>query len=163
MHASIVISLIAGLIIGILAQRSRFCTIAAVRDTILVKDTHILQGVLALFVAALVTNIALGQFNLGFTGQPIAHNQILWNFLGMLLSGLAFTLAGGCPGRQLILSGEGDNDAGVFIIGMVAGAAVAHNFSLAASPAGITPFAPYALMVGILFCLALGFSAREKI
>lgn len=163
MHASILISLVAGLIIGILAQRSRFCTIAAVRDTILVKDTHILQGILALFVAALVTNMALGQFNLGFTGQPIAHNQVLWNFLGMLLSGLAFTLAGGCPGRQLILSGEGDNDAGVFILGMLAGAAVAHNFALAASPAGITPFAPYALAIGIAFCVVLGFSAREKI
>ncbi len=163
MHASIIISLLAGLVIGIFAQRSRFCTIAAVRDTVLVRDTHILQGVLALFVAALITNIILGQFHLGFINQPIAHNQTVWNFLGMLLSGLAFTLAGGCPGRQLILSGEGDNDAGVFIIGMVAGAAFAHNFALAASPAGITPFAPYALVLGILFCLVLGFSAREKI
>jgi hypothetical protein len=37
----------------------------------------------------------------------------------MFLAGLAFCLAGGCPGRQLILSGEGDADAGVFVMGMI--------------------------------------------
>ena len=52
----------------------------------------------------------------------------------MVLAGLAFSLAGGCPGRQLILSGEGDSDAATFVLGMIAGAAFAHNFNLAASP-----------------------------
>lgn len=161
-HAPLIISLIAGIVIGIIAQKSRFCTIAAIRDTVLLKDGHLLQGVIAFIIAAFVTNLFLGQFHPGFEGQPVAHTNTLWNFLGMVLSGLAFTLAGGCPGRQLILSGEGDSDAAVFVAGMAAGAAVAHNFSLASSGAGITSFAPYAVFIGLAFCVILGFTMRER-
>ena len=38
------------------------------------------------------------------------------------------------PGRQLFLSGEGDGDAGIFVLGMIVGAGISHNFSLAGSP-----------------------------
>ncbi|MDU7070599.1 YedE family putative selenium transporter [Campylobacter ureolyticus] len=162
LHASVLISLIAGIVIGVLVQRSRFCTIAAFRDTILFRDTHLLQGVIALFVGVLVTNLILGQFNLGFTNQPIAHNDILWNFLGMVLSGMAFALAGGCPGRQLTLSASGDSDAGVFIFGMIVGAAFAHNFALASSGAGIGAYGAYATIAGLIFCVVLGLSSRVK-
>ena len=79
-----------------------------------------------------------------------------WNFFGMVLSGLAFTLAGGCPGRQLIMAGEGDADAGVFSLGMLVGAAFAHNFSLASSGAGVGAFGVPATVVGLIFCLAVG-------
>ena len=84
-------------------------------------------------VVAFAVNLILGQFKPGFANQPIAHDNHLWNFLGMALSGLAFALAGGCPGRQLILSGEGDGDAAVFVVGMIVGAGIAHNFALASS------------------------------
>ena len=80
MHAPLIISLVAGLFLGAIFQKSRFCMIAAVRDTILMRDTHILQGVIALVIAAFFTNLALGFFNPGFSGQPIAHNDTLWNF-----------------------------------------------------------------------------------
>ena len=161
-HAPLIISLVAGLFLGAIFQKSRFCMIAAVRDTILLKDTHILQGVIALVVAAFFTNLALGFFNPGFSGQPIAHNDWVWNFLGMLLSGFAFSLAGGCPGRQLVLSGEGDSDAGVFVFGLLMGAAFAHNFSLASSANGIGVNAPIAVFVGIVFCLLVALFARER-
>ena len=161
-HAPLIISLVAGLFLGAIFQKSRFCMIAAVRDTILLKDTHILQGVIALVVVAFFTNLALGFFNPGFSGQPIAHNDWVWNFLGMLLSGFAFSLAGGCPGRQLVLSGEGDSDAGVFVFGLLMGAAFAHNFSLASSANGIGANAPIAVFVGIVFCLLVALFARER-
>jgi hypothetical protein len=32
----------------------------------------------------------------------------------MVVAGLAFALAGGCPGRQLFLSGEGDRSTGIW-------------------------------------------------
>jgi len=83
--------------------------------------------------------------------------------MGMVLSGLAFTLAGGCPGRQFIMSGEGDGDAATFILGMLFGAATAHNFSLASSPAGPGMYGPAATIVGIVFCLFVGFLMKEKI
>jgi len=162
-HAPIAIALGVGLLVGWLAQRSRFCTVGAIRDLVMLRDGHLFKGVLAFIAMAFITNILLGQFKMGMTGQPIAHTNILWNFMGMVLSGLAFTLAGGCPGRQFIMSGEGDGDAGIFILGMVVGAGFAHNFSMASSGAGPGAFGPSATIVGILFCLAIGFLMREKV
>ena len=162
-HAPIVIALGVGLLVGWFAQRSRFCTVGAIRDLVMLRDGHLFKGVLAFIVMAFITNILLGQFKPGMAGQPIAHTNILWNFMGMVLSGLAFTLAGGCPGRQFIMSGEGDGDAGIFILGMVVGAGFAHNFNMASSGAGPGAFGPSATVVGILFCLAIGFLMREKV
>ncbi|MDD5475416.1 MAG: YedE family putative selenium transporter [Syntrophales bacterium] len=163
MKAPLLISLAAGLLIGFLAQRSRFCTMGAVRDLILFRQTHLLLGALALLAAAFITNLIVGQFNPGFTGQPVAHNLHFWNVAGMTLAGLAFALAGGCPGRQLFLSGEGDGDAAVFVLGMIAGAAISHNFGLASSPAGIGPYGAQAVAIGLAVCLFIGFSMRKRI
>ncbi len=163
MHAPLLISLIAGLAIGFVAQKSRFCTMGAIRDLILFKQTHLFTGIVSLTAAAFVTNLALNQFHPGFAGQPVAHAMHFWNFAGMALAGLAFTLAGGCPGRQLFLSGEGDGDAAIFVIGMVAGAAFAHNFGLASSAAGATPAGMIAVAAGLAGCLGIGFTMRQKI
>ncbi len=172
LHAPVIASLGAGLVIGFLAQRTRFCTMGSIRDVILMRDIHLLSGVLALLVTAFVANLALGQVKVGFAGQPVAHSNSLWNVLGMVLAGLAFTLAGGCPGRQLFLSGEGDGDAAVFVLGMIAGAATAHNFGLAGSPdsvvegvlkvGGASPAGMWAVALGLVVCLAIGFGMREK-
>jgi YedE family putative selenium metabolism protein len=131
MHASLAISLCVGLLIGFLAQRSRFCTMGAIRDFVLFRSMHLLSGFLALILTALAVNFILGQFKPGFVGQPVAHTIHLWNFAGMTLSGLAYCLAGGGPGRQLFLAGEGDGDAAVFVMGMIVGAGISHNFGLA--------------------------------
>jgi YedE family putative selenium metabolism protein len=81
-HASWLISLGVGLIIGFLAQRTRFCTMGSIRDVLLMGDTHLISGLGALVVMAVVTNLILGQFGtLAFFGQPVAHSLHLWNFL----------------------------------------------------------------------------------
>lgn len=162
-HAPLLISLAVGLFIGFLAQRSRFCTVGAIRDMILLKDSHLLNGVLALIVAAFVTNLILGQFNPGFTNQPVAQTDGWWNFGGMALAGLAFTLAGGCPGRQLFLAGEGDGDSAMFVGGMLVGAGFAHNFSIASSPAGPAAFGPITVIVGLVICVIIGLTMREVV
>jgi hypothetical protein len=162
MHAPLLISLAAGLLIGFLAQRSRFCTVGALRDVVLLRDSHLLNGVIALLAAAVVTNLALGQFKAGFVDQPVAHTDWLWNFGGMVLSGLAFTLAGGCPGRQVFLSGEGDSDAAIFVFGMIAGAGVAHTYSLASSVAGPGTYGPAAAIAGLVILCVIGLTMREK-
>jgi hypothetical protein len=162
MHAPLFLSLIVGLGIGFLAQRSRFCTMGAIRDTVLFGQTHLLSGFVSLFVFAFLTNLVLGQFNAGFAGQPVAHTQHVWNFAGMTLAGLAFALAGGCPGRQLFLSGEGDGDAAVFVLGMIVGAGFAHNFGLASSPKGVGPNGVAAVTIGLLVCLFIGFTMKRK-
>jgi uncharacterized protein len=161
-HAPLVISLLVGLAVGFLAQRTRFCTMGAIRDVILIRDFHLFTGIFTLVIVAFIINLILGQFNPGFANQPIAHDNYLWNFLGMTLSGLAFALAGGCPGRQLILSGEGDGDAAVFVVGMIVGAGIAHNFALASSAKGPGAFGPAAVVVGLIFCLLVGLAMRER-
>ncbi len=160
-HAPLIISLVIGLAIGFLAQRSRFCTVGAIRDVILLRDARLLYGILALIVAAFITNFALGQFNPGFANQPVAHTDSLWNFGGMVLAGLAFTLAGGCPGRQLFLSGEGDGDAAVFVSGMIVGAGIAHIYTMASSPSGVGDFGPITVIVGLVVCVVIGLTMRE--
>jgi uncharacterized protein len=161
MHAPVAISLLVGLGIGFLAQRSRFCTMGAFRDLILFRQTHLFGGLVALAVFAFVTNWLVGQFNPGFAKQPVAHSMHLWNLGGMVLAGLAFALAGGCPGRQLFLAGEGDGDAAVFVMGMLVGAAFAHNFGLASSPDGVGTHGIAAVLVGLGVCLIIGFTMRR--
>jgi len=161
-HAPLWISLVGGLIVGGLAQRSRFCTMGALRDLFIVRDMHLLLGIVAFTVTAFVLNLVLGQFHAGFVGQPAAHNQHIWNVLGMALSGLCFVLAGGCPGRQLILAGEGDNDSAVFVLGMFAGAGVAHNFGLTSSGKGVGVFGPTATIIGIIFCLVVAMVMTKR-
>lgn len=172
LHAPLVLSLGAGLLIGVLAQRTRFCAMGAIRDLVLIRDFHLVSGVVALLGGALATNLICGQFQAGFAAMPIAHSDHLWNFLGMALAGLAFALAGGCPGRQLFLSGEGDGDAAMFVAGMIVGAAFAHNFVLAGAPdklvqgtvvtGGPGYCGKLAVSGGLLFCAILGFTARKK-
>lgn len=157
MHAPFLLSLGAGLLVGFLAQRSRFCTMGAIRDVLLFRQWHLALGLLAMLACALVLNVVLGGFHPGMEGQPIAHTDSLWNFLGMVTAGLAFALAGGCPGRQLFMAGEGDNDAAVFVVGLILGAAVAHNFGFASSATGIGPHGMLGALGGLAVCLVIGF------
>lgn len=171
-YAPLAVSLIIGLAIGFLAQRTRFCTMGAVRDVILMRDFHLLSGLSALVVFAFLTNLVFGQFKLGYAAMPVAHTSFIWNILGMLLAGLAYTLAGGCPGRQLFLAGEGDGDSAIFVLGMITGAGIAHNFNLAAKAdsivdgvvktGGPSEFGMIAVILGIVVCLAIGFTMRQK-
>ena len=61
------------------------------------------------------------------------------------------------PGGSF-LSGEGDMDAGIFVMGMLIGAGLAHNFGIASSPKGVTYVGQIAVIVGLVFCLLLGFT-----
>lgn len=166
--APVAIALAVGLAVGFLAQRSRMCFVGAWRDIFLVKDFYLLSGVAAFFLAALVTNYIAGNFGAagiyhwGFADQPVSHTDHLWNFLGMALVGLAATLLGGCPLRTLVLAGEGDTDAGMTVLGLIAGAAIAHNFLLASSPAGVSAWGPLAVIAGLAVCLIVGFSMVER-
>ena len=98
MTAPILISLTLGVLVGIVLQRTRICTAGGFRDALLIKDTHFLWGLFSIFPVGLAGNLILNfeSFNLGFTGQPVAHTEHLWNFLGMTLVGLCSVLLGGC-------------------------------------------------------------------
>ena len=124
-HAPFLIALLIALVVGALAQKSRICMVGGLRDTMMFKDLHLLWGFIAIFVTVLIGNLCLHKFNLGFAGQPVAHSDHVWNFLGMLLAGWGSVLLGGCPLRQLILAGSGNADSAVTVFGMIVGAAFA--------------------------------------
>lgn len=165
MHAAVGLSLLAGLIVGVLAQRTSLCMVGGVRDLVLFKQTRLLLGFVAILVAALITNLILNGatpadvsfFKLGTTEQPVAHTDGLWNALGMFVVGFGSVLLGGCPLRQLVLSGEGNADSAVAVIGLFVGAALCHNFGLASSADGPTPAGKIAVIICIVVIALIGF------
>lgn len=161
-HAPIYLALAVGLITGALSQRTRLCMVGGIRDLILFKDSYLLLGFLAIFVFSLIGNIAFGNFNLGFAGQPAAHTDGLWNFLGMFVAGWGSILLGGCPLRQLILSGEGNADSIMAVMGMVFGAALSHNFMLASSGKGPTANGKVAVIIGIIVLVSISYFNIKK-
>ena len=162
MAAPIIISLAAGLIVGALAQKTRLCMVGGTRDMILFGDNYLLLGFISIIAFSFIGNLIFGYFNLGFADQPVAHTDGLWNFLGMAVVGWGSVLLGGCPLRQLILSGEGNTDSVVTVIGMLVGAAISHNFGLASSAAGVTLNGKVAAIVCFVFLGVISYLNSEK-
>lgn len=166
-HAPVFISLAAGLIVGAMAQRTRLCMVGGFRDLILFRESKLILGFVAIFIAALIANLCVGNFNLSFEQYGmVAHADHVWNFLGMLLAGFGCTLLGGCPLRQLILAGEGNSDSAITVLGLMAGAAISHNFGLAGAAAskaadgtinagGVSTNGRIAVIIGIAVILVI--------
>ncbi len=156
MHAPALIALLIATAVGAAAYKTRLCMAGGIRDGIMFKDFKLLYGFIAIFLVALVGNLVTNKFNLGFTGQPVAHSDHLWSFLGMALVGWGSVLLGGCPLRQLILAGSGNGDSAVTVLGMIVGAAFSHNFGLAGAAAnaesagGVGPKGRVAIIIGFV-------------
>jgi uncharacterized protein len=161
-HAPVLLSLIAGLVTGAIAMKTRMCLSGGFRDFFLVRDTTLLKIYALIFCSAMAANIFFGSFKIGFTGQPLAHTMHLWNFLGLYLVGVSATLLGGCPLRQLIMAADGNTDASITVLGMLAGAGLAHTLNLAASGAGVPAGGQWAVGIGILITFSMGWVLREK-
>ncbi len=175
-HAPVAVALIAGLVVGILAQKSRMCFAGGLRDIFLMKNFDLISVIAGLFVVLLVFNIATGRFTAGFnTPGVIAHSEHLWNILGMYTVGFAAVLAGGCPLRQLILAGQGSSDSAVTVLGMFVGSAICHNFGLASSgtavnaetgelvKGAVTSNGRIACLICIAACFIIAFTNRRSL
>lgn len=156
-HAPMLMALAAGLIMGVVGYISKLCLVAGIRDPFLFKDFSMFGALVTLVIVGAAANIILGNFNLGFENQPVAHTDSLWNFLGLTLVGFGSVLLGGCPFKQLVLAGSGNSDSTITILGMIVGAAIVHNFGLASSAAGVTENGRvgFALAAVIMLCIAV--------
>ncbi len=163
-HAPILIALGCALVFGAAAQVSRMCFAGSFRNAIFTRDISMFLTILGVFAVMLIYNIASGQFQLTMEGQPVAHTEWIWNILGMYVVGFAATLAGGCPLRQLVLTGQGSSDAAVNVLGMLVGGAFAHNFQLASSAEGTTAGGRIVtvVMILLLFVIAAVHCKQEK-
>ncbi len=162
-HAPLWISLAAGLVLGALAQRSRFCITGGVRDTLLMgKRSPLLYGLIGFILAGMLVNLMAGRFQIGLYGQPGAHLDFIWSFLGMALVGWISVLFGGCPFRQLIKAGEGDADAGMVVLGMLIGGGLVQAWGIAATAAGVPVYGKMAVLAGFAFVLLSSLLFRER-
>lgn len=173
MHAPFIVSLLGGITFGIVAQKTRMCFTGSFRNMIFMKNFEMIIPIAGMFFTVLIYNIVTKQF--AFTPYgAIAHNQNLWNILGLYVVGLAGTLIGGCPLRQIVLAGQGSIDSVVAVIGMFVGAAMAHNLKLAAAPSakatekaaavlgGPGKNGQIAIFICIVVLLAIGFMNLKK-
>lgn len=175
MQASIWLALGLAFVIGILAQRSRICQAGGFRDLFMIGDPHLFWGNVGILVVAFVLNLATQNFNLGLYHQPVAHSQWIWNILGLAVVGMGSVLLGGCPMRQLVLTGTGNVDSAITLLGFFAGAAFSHNFGLASAAdayedggsnlvigGGTTANGRIAVIVSLVIMIAIGFIYTKR-
>ncbi len=170
-HAPICLSLFIGLLIGALAQRTKFCITAGLARLFLwgprdvpgcPTSAGMLVSIGTFLLSALITLSATGQFSLGLHGQPSSNESYGWAFLAMLAVGFGSMLIRGCPFRQLVMAGSGDNDAGGAVLGMLAGAAIVQNWVLGGSASGTPYNAKIGVLVGLVFLFTIGLLGRER-
>jgi YedE family putative selenium metabolism protein len=152
-HAPWMIALGIALVAGALLSLTGFCAVSAARQ-VFIGPRRMLAATVVLIAGYAIVSVARGSFALSFENQPIAHSEHLWNVLAMALVGLTGVMAGGCPVRQVVLSGEGNGDAMVTAAGILAGGALAHSMGLASTPAGTTEPGRIAVIAGLALCLA---------
>ncbi|MHB8837237.1 MAG: YedE family putative selenium transporter [Candidatus Methylomirabilia bacterium] len=161
-HAPPLASLAIGLVVGALAQRSKFCVTGSLRNFMFTRRARQLGGLVLLFVAALGVNLVAGLFQPGLYDQPGSHMDWGWAAAGMFLVGLGAVLIGGCPFRQLVLAGEGDADAGAAVLGMLVAGGLVQSWGLRSTIAGVTPAGKLATLIGLVLVLGTALAYRDR-
>ncbi len=142
-YAVPVVTLMLGLLIGYLAQRSGYCSIGGFRDFYLFRHTRLLSGYITLILASFVgylffwfiTPAAMDGFfwantNGLFTAIPGAPGGLspaayfLFAIIPGFFIGLICVYLGGCPIRQTVMASEGNYKAAWFFVGMAIGSII---------------------------------------
>lgn len=114
-----------GLVLGVVIQRSHFCTMGAISDWVLMRDaTRLRQWALAVAIGTLgmagMTALGwLNPFNSIYAGERFAW---LSYALGGAVFGVGMVLASGCPTKNLVRLGGGNLKALVVLVFMAAAA-----------------------------------------
>ena len=128
MTVAAIASLVVGVIIGFVGQRSRMCFVGGIRDWILVRDTFLLKGLVAFllvgWVAFPLSGLVGGQ-PIGDFGSPALITLAL-TAAGGFGVGYWSVLAEGCPFRQHVLAAQGSVGSIVYLGGFVTGSFLFH-------------------------------------
>ncbi len=137
-----IVTLLFGILIGWLGQRSGFCSVGGFRDFFLFRHTRLLYGYLALIGGAFIGYLAfwlitpsafenfswvIGKGLMPVPGAPAnltVAAYIVLAIIGGIAFGLIGVLIGGCPLRQVVMTSEGNIKSLCFVIGMCVGAVV---------------------------------------
>jgi hypothetical protein len=125
-------SLALGVLVGYLGQRSRMCSIGGLRDFVLVRDTGLLKGAIALLVTTwvafgvvrLISTTDAGHGLIAAGTTPSGLRAVVAIAVGAVVLGFVATLSGACPLRQHVLAGQGRVGAWAFLAGFYIAAIV---------------------------------------
>lgn len=127
---AMVATLLIGIVIGYLGQRSRMCFVGGIRDFILVRDAYLLKGLIAFGLTAWLAFPLLGLLTGGRPGPFGVADAlaVLLTVLGGFGVGYFSTLANGCPFRQHVLAAQGVRSSITYLAGFFAGAVIFHSW-----------------------------------
>lgn len=114
-------------IIGLVANKTNFCTMGAVSDMVNMSDYSRFRAWLLAIAVALIGTVVLeysGVLSVDTTFPPYRDTRIIWveNLIGGLLFGIGMTLASGCGNKTLVRIGGGNIKSlmVLFVLGTVA-------------------------------------------
>ncbi len=121
-------TLIMGIFIGYLVQRSRFCSIGGFRDFFLARDTYLLKGYGGVLVGATGGFLLFKFLGGNISGFPLGLDlppavPLITMMVGAVGLGLCSVLVGGCPTRQHVMAAEGKESAVFYLVGFYIGIA----------------------------------------
>jgi uncharacterized membrane protein YedE/YeeE len=112
------------LILGMVVNKTNFCTMGAVSDMVNIGDSGRMRAWLFAIAIALLGVAVLEYTGMAHPSQafpPYRANQLIWleNLLGGLMFGVGMTLASGCGNKTLIRIGGG-NLKSIMVFGIIA-------------------------------------------
>lgn len=120
-------TLVVGILIGYMGQRSRFCTTSGIRDFFLLKDTFRLKGLFGIIAGGAIGYTAFGllggdipDFPLGMANMNSA-GVLIASVVGGLGLGFFSVFGEGCPFRQHVMAAEGRVGAWYYLLGFYVG------------------------------------------
>ena len=123
-----VATLVIGILIGYMGQRSTFCTISGIRDLFLRKNTYRFRGLIGIIIGGVIGNTAfqfvggnVPSFPLGL--DIISGGILIASIIGGLGLGFWSVIAEGCPFRQHVMSAEGRVGSMFYLLGFYIGIA----------------------------------------
>ena len=125
-----VATLVIGVVLGYLGQRSRMCFVGGIRDFILVRDTYLLRGLIAFGLTAWLGFPLVGLASGARPGSFGVSDAVtvVFTIVGGFGVGYFSALANGCPLRQHVLAAQGVRSSIAYLAGFFAGAVIFHSW-----------------------------------
>lgn len=118
-------TLIVGVLIGYLGQRSRFCIVSGIRDAYLLRNFYRIKGLLGLIIGGVLGFTAFKFMGGNLLGFPLFQIDISQYLIAIVIGGIGIgffsVLAEGCPFRQHVMAAEGRESAILYLAGFYIG------------------------------------------
>jgi len=124
---AMIATLVVGVIIGYMGQRTRFCPISGIRDYFMLRDSVRLKGLIGIIIGGAIGYALFGamggnipDFPLGLEGLD-STALLISTIIGGFGLGFFSVFSEGCPFRQHVMAAEGREGAMYFLIGFYVG------------------------------------------